>query len=71
MDQGQQQAFLDGTEVSSGSLIPVASHLAPLHIGGIPGIGFPLIGALDDLRLYSRILDDAALAAVLEGDPLQ
>lgn len=71
MDEGQQQAFLDGAEVSSGSLSPVESHLAPLHIGGIPGIGFPLIGALDDLRLYSRILDDAELAAVLEGDPLE
>lgn len=71
MDEGQQQVFLDGTEVSSGSLSPVGSHLAPLHIGGIPGFGFPLVGALDDLRLYSRILDDADLAAVLEGDPLE
>lgn len=71
MEDGDQQVFLDGAEVSSGSLSPVGSHLAPLHIGGIPGIGFPLIGALDDLRLYSRILSDAELGVVLDGEPLE
>lgn len=71
MEDGQQQVFLDGSEISSVSLSPVGSHLAPLHIGGIPGIGFPLIGALDDLRLYSRILSDSDLGVVLDGEPLE
>lgn len=71
MEDGQQQVFLDGTEVWSGSLNAVGSHLAPVYVGGIPGIGFPLVGALDDLRLYSRILSDAELAAVLSGEPLE
>lgn len=71
MDEGDQQVFVDGTEVSSSSLSPVGSHLAPLHIGGIPGIGFPLVGALDDLRLYSRILSDAELGVVFDGQPLE
>ena len=71
VDEGQQQVFVDGAEVSTGSLNPVGSHLAPLHIGGTPGIGFPLLGALDDLRLYSRILSDAELAVVRAGEPLE
>jgi len=71
MDDGQQQVSLDGSQVSTASLGAVGSHLAPLHIGGTPGIGFPLIGALDDLRLYSCILSDAELDVVFAGDPLE
>ncbi len=71
MDGGQQQVFVDGAEVSSGSLSPVGSTLAPVHIGGAPGIAFPLLGALDDLRLYARILSDEELGTVFSGDPLE
>ena len=71
VEEGQQQVFLDGVAVSSGSLNPIGSHLAPLHIGGIPGFGFPLIGALDDLRLYARSLSDTELGSVFAGEPLQ
>ncbi|MCR9164482.1 MAG: LamG-like jellyroll fold domain-containing protein [Nannocystaceae bacterium] len=70
MQSGQQEVFVDEELVSSGPITVPSSQNAPLFVGGLPAFGFPLEGALDDLRIYRRILSDGELTTVRAGDPL-
>lgn len=69
-EAGQQQVFLDGEEIWSGALGSDDGAPEPLYVGGVPSFGFLLGGAMDDVRLYRRALDEAELATVMNGDPL-
>ena len=68
VDAGQQQVFVNGEEVLLAGLQPPPSQLAPVFIGGSPSIPFSFIGAVDDLRVHRRILTDAELVAVRDGE---
>jgi hypothetical protein len=71
MEPGQREVFLDGELVSSGPITVPTSQEAPVYVGGLPVIGFPFEGAMDDLRIYRRLLTDDELAIVRDGEPLE
>ena len=71
MDGGSREVFLDGELVSSGQIGVPSSQLAPVYVGGLPVIGFPFEGAMDDLRLYRRLLTDDELTMVSNGEPVE
>ncbi len=70
MDGGSREVFLDGELVSSGQITVPSSQQAPVYVGGLPLFGFPFEGAMDDLRLYRRLLTDVELELVRNGEPL-
>lgn len=71
MEGGSREVFLDGELVSSGQITVPSSQQAPVYVGGLPIIGFPFEGAMDDLRLYRRLLTDDELGIVSNGEPLE
>jgi len=66
--ENDQRVQVDGEQVSEDTLRAPSVQLAPLTIGGMPTIGFPFIGGIDDLRLYRRVLTDEELSAVRAGE---
>lgn len=71
MQPGSHEVLLEGEVVSSGPIDVPTSQQAPVFVGALPGIGFPFEGALDDLRIYRRLLTDEELASVSNGEPLE
>lgn len=65
---GQQEVFVNGAS-AIGQATPMASSPGTdLYLGAIPGgLSFQLTGAIDDVRLYRRILSEADLASVMSG----
>ncbi|MEM6294307.1 MAG: LamG domain-containing protein [Myxococcota bacterium] len=69
---GMHQVFLDGTQIVNGATMQISAQDTPLFIGGIEGaLHFGFNGAIDDVRLYKRVLDDGELMTVQSGAPLE
>lgn len=67
VEPGMQTVAIDGEISIQGALSPIEARVEPISIGGARAFGFPLLGAVDDVRLYRRILDPGELEAVMSG----
>lgn len=68
---GSQQVSIDGQVVMQGTIATLSAQEQPIVLGGVPSFGFPLLGALDDVRVYRRALDEGELDVVMDGSELQ
>ncbi|MEC7520382.1 MAG: LamG domain-containing protein [Myxococcota bacterium] len=63
-DGARARLFVDGVQVDESAMDPLRSSTAPLRIGeDSPGGGDQLVGAVDELRLFSSARSAAQIAA--------
>ncbi len=68
-DGTQLRLYVDGALVATGAgPAAIAQNDLALTIGDQPGGGFAFGGGIDDVRMYTRALTDAEVAALFAGD---